>query len=214
MAIELKLYLLELTGDKYYVGQTDDPEFRFSEHLSGKGAKWTRLHRPLRMLLTRSIIVKSPGEAMLYENWLTLQNMERFGWENVRGGDFLVVESYRLKERLDHIFDTDNNKIKYYIADCHYLFGSCDDWHVYVLQLENARFYIGSCQRLGKSLGEHFSGKGISWTRDNPVLRVLELVTLKPGEGSYLELKSKLLDDYIKRYGRDFVLSGNMPPKQ
>lgn len=42
MAIQLKLYLLELADDMYYVGQTDEPDFRFSEHLSGKGAKWTR----------------------------------------------------------------------------------------------------------------------------------------------------------------------------
>jgi len=213
MAILLKLYLLELSDDKYYVGQTDDLDFRFSEHLSGKGAKWTRLHRPLHMLLTRNLSVEAAGEAMLYENWMTLHYMERFGWENVRGGDFSVVESYRLRERLEYIYDTDNNKIRYYVADCCYLFGSNDDWHVYVLELENDRFYIGSCQRLGKSLGEHFSGKSIAWTRDNPVIKVVELITIKPGTGSYLELKNRLLLDYITRYGWENVLGGQMPAR-
>lgn len=153
MAISLKLYLLELTGDKYYVGQTDDPEFRFNEHLSGKGAKWTRMHRPLHLLLTKKLSVESAAEAMLYENWMTLRYMELFGWENVRGGDFLVVESYRLKERLEYIYDTQRNKIKYYVPDCRYLFGSCEDWHVYVLELAHECFYIGSCQSLGSHLG-------------------------------------------------------------
>jgi len=111
MAIEVKLYLLALADDKYYVCQTDDPNFRFSVRLSGKGAKWTRLYRPLYMLLTRNLSVVSGAEAMLYENWMTLHYMERFGWENVRGGDFLVVESYRLKERLEYIYDTGNNTL-------------------------------------------------------------------------------------------------------
>jgi predicted GIY-YIG superfamily endonuclease len=214
MAISLKLYLLELNDDKYYVGQTDDPEFRFSEHLSGKGAKWTRMHRPLHLLLTKNLSVETAAEAMLYENWLTLYYMEQFGWENVRGGDFVIVESYLLRERLEHIYDFMQNKIKYYVPDCKYLFGSTDDWHVYVLELKNDCFYVGSCQRLGKSLGEHFSGKGIAWTRDNPVVKVLELVTIPLGGESYLELKNRLLLDYIDRYGRDNVMGGQMPAKQ
>jgi predicted GIY-YIG superfamily endonuclease len=214
MALELKLYLLELTGDKYYVGQSDDPGFRFSEHLSGKGARWTRLHRPLYMLLTKAIRVDTPAAAMLHENWMTLKYMERFGWENVRGGDFLVVESFKLQERLTHIYDCDQNKIRYYVPDCPYLFGSVGEWHVYVLELENERFYVGSCQRLGKSLGEHFDGKSIAWTRDNRVVKVLELITIKPGCGSHLELKERLLMDYILRYGWENVRGGQMPPRQ
>ena len=214
MAISLKLYLLELTGDKYYVGQTDDPEFRFNEHMSGKGAKWTRLHKPLHILLTRTITVDTPVAAMLYENWMTLHYMERFGWENVRGGDFLVVESFKLHERIAHIYDCEINKIRYFVPDCPYLFGSFGEWHVYVLELENNCFYIGSSQRLGKSLGEHFDGKNIAWTRDNRVIKVLELITIKPGFGSHLELKERLLIDYISRYGWENVRGGQMPPRQ
>lgn len=167
MAIKLKLYLREPADDKYYVGQSDNPDFRFSEHLSGRGAKWTRMHRPLYILLTRNISVESPAEAMVYENWLTLQYMERFGWENVRGGEFLVVESYRLKERIDFIYDTQRNKIKYYLPDCRYLFGSCGDWHVYVLELAHDRFISAVVRvwvkRLGNILAEKASpGHGLT----------------------------------------------------
>ena len=127
MAIALKLYLLELENDKYYVGQTDDPDFRFQEHLSGKGAKWTRKHRPTHLLLTKDISVETAAEALLYENWLTMHYMELFGWENFRGGDYVVVESYRLRERIAYIYDFAQNKIINYIPDCKYLFGSTDD---------------------------------------------------------------------------------------
>lgn len=214
MAFSLKLYLLELEDNKYYVGQTDDPEFRFHEHLSGKGAKWTKKHRPLHLLLTKDLSVESCAEAMLYENWLTLQYMELFGWENVRGGDFVIVESYQLRDRLEHIYDFEKNKIRQYLPDCKYLFGTTDDWHVYILELENNCFYIGSCQRLGKSLGEHFGGRGIAWTRNNRAVKVLELVTIPPGGESYLELKNRLLNEYICRYGRDNVIGGQMPRKE
>jgi len=213
MAIELKLYLLELIGYKYYVGQSDDPKFRFSEHLGSKGAKWTRHYKPLRIAKIQTLTVETAKEAMLYENWMTLQAMERYGWENVRGGDFLVVETYLLKERLEHIYDITANKIKYYVPRNRYLFGSTDDWHVFVLELENNCFYVGSCQRLGKSLDEHFSGKGIAWTRDNRVVKVLELVTIPSGGESYLKLKSRLVYDYTERYGWENVWGGQRLPK-
>jgi len=61
---------------------------------------------------------------------------------------------------------------------------------------------------LGKALIEHFNGKGIAWTQENPVTRVLEVITVKPGSGSYLELKSRLVNDYILQYGWENVLGG------
>ncbi len=215
MAIELKLYLLELADNKYYVGQSDDPEFRFGEHLGSRGAKWTRRYKPLRIAKIQTVTVESVNDAMLYENWMTLQAMERYGWENVRGGDFLVLETYLLKERLQHIYDFTSNKIKYYVADNRrFLFGGSDNWFIYVLALCNGRFYIGSCQHLGKALGEHFNGKGIAWTRENLVIKVLELIIVKPGTGSHLELKNRLLLDYILQYGWENVLGGQMPKRE
>jgi hypothetical protein len=131
------------------------------------------------------------------------------------GGDFLVIETYLLKERLEHIYDFATNKIKYYIKDKRrYLFGGSDDWLIYVLELCNGRFYIGSCQHLGKALGEHFNGKGIAWTQDNPVISVLDLICVKPGAESYLELKNKLLMEYILQYGWENVLGGQMPKRK
>ena len=98
---------------------------------------------------------------MLYENWMTLKMMETFGWENVRGGDFLVNETYKLQPLIAHIYNFEKNKINYYIENCHYLFGSSGHWHIYVLELADQHYYIGSCKQLGKDLGEHFNGTGI-----------------------------------------------------
>ncbi|MBS1504069.1 MAG: GIY-YIG nuclease family protein [Bacteroidetes bacterium] len=214
MEIILKLYLLELADHKYYVGQSDDPEFRFLEHLGSKGAKWTRLHKPVRIKKIESLTVQTVAETMLYENWMTLQAMERYGWENVRGGEFLVVENYLLKDRLKYIYDFEANKIRYYVNDKrHYLFGQDGSWLVYALELTNHHYYVGSCKNLGKSLGEHFNGTGISWTRNNPVNGVVELIVVKPEFEDYLEVKNRLLMTYIDKYGWSNVLGGQMPAR-
>ncbi len=44
------LYLLECTDGSLYTGITVDVERRFLEHLSGKGARYTRSHKPIRLV--------------------------------------------------------------------------------------------------------------------------------------------------------------------
>ncbi|MGQ0798794.1 MAG: GIY-YIG nuclease family protein [Pseudomarimonas sp.] len=44
------VYLLECSGGSLYCGITPDLQARFARHQSGKGAAYTRMHRPLRML--------------------------------------------------------------------------------------------------------------------------------------------------------------------
>ena len=47
------LYLIECTGGTLYAGISTDVERRYAEHLSGKGARYTRSHKPLRLLGAR-----------------------------------------------------------------------------------------------------------------------------------------------------------------
>ncbi|CAG2157617.1 GIY-YIG nuclease family protein [Cupriavidus numazuensis] len=44
------LYLLECTGGSIYTGITTDVARRFAQHQAGKGAKYTRSRKPLRVL--------------------------------------------------------------------------------------------------------------------------------------------------------------------
>ena len=78
------VYVLMLEDDKLYVGYTKDAEVRISSHFLGRGAGWTKLHRPLGI---KSI---QPGDTQL-ENCLTLAPMCKYGWRNVRGGRYLDV---------------------------------------------------------------------------------------------------------------------------
>lgn len=53
------LYLLECTGGSIYTGITTDVARRFAQHQAGKGAKYTRSRKPLRILGQMSFPSKS-----------------------------------------------------------------------------------------------------------------------------------------------------------
>lgn len=53
------VYLLLIENGSYYCGYTDDVEKRFQKHLSGKGAKYTRAHKPLKIAWQKEFDSKS-----------------------------------------------------------------------------------------------------------------------------------------------------------
>lgn len=59
------LYLIECTDGSLYAGITTDVERRFQEHLNGEGARYTRFHKPLR--LVASCLAGSRSEALRAE---------------------------------------------------------------------------------------------------------------------------------------------------
>lgn len=53
------LYLLECEGGRWYAGIALDVAARFCAHREGKGAKFTRGFRPIRILATRPYPTRS-----------------------------------------------------------------------------------------------------------------------------------------------------------
>lgn len=53
------VYLLLIENGSYYCGYTDDVEKRFQKHLSGKGAKYTRANKPLKIAWQKEFDSKS-----------------------------------------------------------------------------------------------------------------------------------------------------------
>jgi putative endonuclease len=47
------LYLIECRDGSFYAGVTNDLDARYEAHASGKGARYTRSHPPLRLLGAR-----------------------------------------------------------------------------------------------------------------------------------------------------------------
>jgi len=59
------VYILKCEDDSYYTGYSNDPQKRFEKHKTGKGAKYTRAHKPVSIEMTIPFETKS--EAMQAE---------------------------------------------------------------------------------------------------------------------------------------------------
>ena len=52
-------YVLLTENNTFYCGYTDNVEKRFQKHLSGKGAKYTRANKPLKIVYQKEFDNKS-----------------------------------------------------------------------------------------------------------------------------------------------------------
>jgi len=53
------VYILRCTGGSYYTGSTNNIEKRFEDHINGKGARYTRSHKPERIVYKEEFASKS-----------------------------------------------------------------------------------------------------------------------------------------------------------
>lgn len=55
MSVVWHVYLIECADGSLYTGVSTDVERRFQEHLAGKGARYTRSHKPVRLVASRPV---------------------------------------------------------------------------------------------------------------------------------------------------------------
>jgi putative endonuclease len=48
-------YILQCSDGSYYTGWTTDPERRLKQHNKGTGARYTRAHRPVRLVYVEEL---------------------------------------------------------------------------------------------------------------------------------------------------------------
>jgi putative endonuclease len=53
------VYMLECQDGSFYIGTTNDVEKRFAVHQLGKGASYTRSHKPVRVVYKEEVMDKS-----------------------------------------------------------------------------------------------------------------------------------------------------------
>ena len=82
------LYVLKLEDDCYYIGMSYNLNLRWSQHWQGKGAKWTKLHKPVEVIR----IIYPATEAGI-ENKITLEYMALYGEAKVKGGSYCKISS-------------------------------------------------------------------------------------------------------------------------
>ena len=59
MSLSYYVYMLECQDGSFYLGTTNDVEKRFVKHLGGKGASYTRSHKPLKVVYQEELADKS-----------------------------------------------------------------------------------------------------------------------------------------------------------
>ena len=53
------VYIIECLDGTYYTGSTNDIEKRFKSHIDGRGAKYTKSHKPLKLIYQEEFKAKS-----------------------------------------------------------------------------------------------------------------------------------------------------------
>ena len=77
------VYTLNLKGGAKYVGYTENPSKRLSQHFSGNGAQWTQKHKPVSVIGIQK--VSSVAYAKKLETHVYYKMKEYYGASKVRG---------------------------------------------------------------------------------------------------------------------------------
>ena len=85
---EWKLYALKCEHGYHYVGITTNVERRLAQHSKGKGAKVTKLHKPVSLLSVHLIGSMPYEEAELYEDAYALRMAIKHKSTKWKGGRF------------------------------------------------------------------------------------------------------------------------------
>lgn len=98
-----KLYVLKLEGGMFYVGITayKDVMHRYNQHASGKGAVWTRIHKPIEIIETRPLGMIPESDAVKVETEVTMDYMRRYSPHRVRGGVLCLTNAVRNAEQFN-----------------------------------------------------------------------------------------------------------------
>ena len=99
------IYVLQLDKDKYYIGKTNNPQFRLESHFNLQGSEWTKLYKPIQIL---ELITDCDDYD---EDKYTLIYMDKYGIDNVRGGSFTTIELDKsTKDQLEKMNKSANDK--------------------------------------------------------------------------------------------------------
>ena len=75
---------------------------------------------------------------------------------------------------------------------------------LYVLQLQNGKYYVGKTTDMNRRYEEHKSGKGSSWTSKHKPVKILEVRPVKDAHD-----ENNTTKDLMKKYGIDNVRGGS-----
>jgi hypothetical protein len=113
------IYVLLLEDNKYYVGKTNNLDFRLEKHFNNSASAWTTKYKPIKIIET----IKNCDD--FDEDKYTLKYMSQYGIHNVRGGTYctLVLDIYTINLLKKQIASATNKCYKcdsdeHFIKEC------------------------------------------------------------------------------------------------
>ena len=97
------IYILQLEKGKYYIGKTNNPQFRLETHFNLNGSEWTKIYKPLKVLEIK------PNCDDYDEDKYTRIYMDKYGINNVRGGSFVSVKLSKSQKDILHQMSNGTN---------------------------------------------------------------------------------------------------------
>ena len=76
---------------------------------------------------------------------------------------------------------------------------------LYILKLDNDKYYIGITMNLNMRLAQHFSGDGSKWTKIHKPINVIEIQINNVDES----LENKITLEYMRKFGYESVRGGS-----
>lgn len=104
---EYFLYCLLLENENYYIGISNNIEKRFKKHKKGKGAKFTKKNKPIRIMFSHSLGNNIMDNFLKMETQATINLMSLVGCSCVRGGQFVFLDD---ELQFQHFRGTFKNK--------------------------------------------------------------------------------------------------------
>lgn len=205
----IKIYILKLENDKFYVGQSKDTEHRLKLHVKGKlSSEWTKLHRPIEFIKIIETDFTETSSAMHLENSITIEYMKKYGWKNVRGGDYCTLDEERLRFLLSANSDLGNELLP--IKNPKNFNVNKNGEFLFVLKLQNENFYVGRTKNIKLAILNEFNSLGSEWSKIHKPIELVSLVDITNRETNTIrDLHNSVVIDYMKKYGFQKIRGGD-----
>lgn len=203
------IYVLLLEDDKYYIGQTKDTDQRLKQHFKGKlSSDWTKKHKPIMIIEKIETNSDKVEVALKLENSITIEYMKKFGWKNVRGGDFCTLDEEKLRFLLTLNSDIEVGLIELKNLGNINLNEKKDCF--FILKLKDTNFFIGRTNNLKLAILNECNGLGSEWTK---IHKPIELISVHEIESTdkirIRELHNSHVIEHMKKHGFHKVRGGD-----
>jgi len=95
-----QLFTLKCNDNCYFIGRTNNLVIAILNEYNGLGSEWTKIHLPIELISTIEIKTKNKIEIKKFHNEHVIYYMKKFGFQNIRGGDFFNIDSRNHKNKV------------------------------------------------------------------------------------------------------------------